>query len=130
MSVNINILCIPGARDTFVSDHALALTKAYSQAIYLMDMIKYDEDATRLYDDSTTRVDVRETSEQFESRAIDNNYGATFFPDVFINDPVNNQIVKVPASVAALATLGYNDKVAFPWFAPAGFNRAALDFVY
>ena len=129
MSVNINILCIPGARDTFVSDHALALTKAYSQAIYLMDMIKYDEDATRLYDDSTTRVDVRETSEQFESRAIDNNYGATFFPDVFINDPVNNQIVKVPASVAALATLGYNDKVAFPWFAPAGFNRAALDFV-
>ena len=94
-----------------------------------MDLIKYDEDATRLYDDSTTRVDVRETAEQFESRALDNNYGATYFPDVFINDPVNNQIVKVPASVAALATLAYNDKVAFPWFAPAGFNRAALDFV-
>ena len=28
-----------------------------------------------------------------------------------------------------MATLGYNDKVAFPWFAPAGFNRGGLDFV-
>ncbi len=129
MSVNINILAIPGIRDTFVSDHAIDLTKKYSQAIYLMDLIKYDEDGNRLYDDSTARVDVRETSENFEGRAIDNNYGATFFPDVFINDQVNNQIVKVPASVAALATLAFNDKVAFPWFAPAGFNRGALDFV-
>jgi phage tail sheath protein FI len=35
----------------------------------------------------------------------------------------------VPASVAALSALGFNDKVSYPWFAPAGFNRAALDFV-
>jgi hypothetical protein len=129
LTVNINILAIPGIRDTFVSDHALEKTKEYSQAIYLMDLIKYDENSNRLYDDSSARVDVRETSEQLESRAIDNNYGSTFFPDVYINDPVNNQVVKVPSSVAALATLAYNDKVAFPWFAPAGFNRAALDFV-
>ena len=129
MSVNINILSIPGVRDTFVSDHALDRTKAYSQAIYLMDLIKYDEDSSRLYGDSTARPDVRETSEAFESRAVDNNYGATFFPDVSINDAVNNQVVMVPASVAALGTLGFNDKIAFPWFAPAGFNRAGLDFV-
>jgi phage tail sheath protein FI len=60
---------------------------------------------------------------------LDNNYGGTYFPDVFINDPINNQVVKVPASVAALGTLAFNDKVSFPWFAPAGFNRAGLDFV-
>ena len=129
MSVNTNILAVPGLRDTFISDHALTKTKSYSQAIYLMDLIKYDEDGVRLYDDSTARVDVRETSEAFEGRALDNNYGATFFPDVFIDDPINNQVVKVPSSVAALATLAFNDKVAFPWFAPAGFNRGALDFV-
>jgi len=129
LSVNINILAVPGIRDTFVTDHALSKTKKYSQAIYLMDLIKLDEDGARLYDDSKNRVDVRETAENFESRAVDNNYGATFFPDVFINDEQNNQVVKVPASCAALATLGFNDKVAFPWFAPAGFNRGALDFV-
>jgi len=64
-----------------------------------------------------------------ESRAIDNNYVASYFPDVFITDPINNRRVLVPASIAALGALGYNDSVAYPWFAPAGFNRGALGFV-
>ena len=129
MASNINILAIPGARDSYVTDHALTKVKDFSQAIYVMDLVKYDQDGNRLYDDSSGRVDVRETAEGLESRALDNNYGATFFPDVFINDEINNQVVKVPASVAALGTFGFNDKVAFPWFAPAGFNRGGLDFV-
>jgi phage tail sheath protein FI len=37
--------------------------------------------------------------------------------------------VKVPASIAALGAIGFNDRVSYPWFAPAGFNRGALDFV-
>jgi hypothetical protein len=129
MASNINILAIPGVRDPFVTDHALGLVRDYSQAFYVMDIIKYDQDAKRLYDDSKTKVDVRKTAELFESRAIDNNYAATYFPDVHIDDPINNRIVKVPASVAALGTLAYNDKVAFPWYAPAGFNRGGMDFV-
>jgi len=94
-----------------------------------MDSLKYDQDGNRLYDDNKARVDVRETAEQFESRALDNNYAATYFPDVYIRDVVNNKNVKVPASVAAIGTLAYNDKVSFPWFAPAGFNRGSMDFV-
>ena len=129
MSSNINILAIPGVRETFVTDHALEKVRDYSQAIYLLDTLKYDESGNRLYDDSTAKVDVRETSEQFESRALDNNYGATYFPDVYISDPVNNRVVKVPASVAAIGTLAFNDKVSFPWYAPAGFNRGGMDFV-
>ncbi len=129
MTTNINILSIPGVREPFVTDHALAKTRDYSKAIYLLDTLKYDENGNRLYDDSTSRVDVRETAEQFESRALDNNYGATYFPDVFIEDPVNNRNVKVPASVAAIGTLGFNDRVSFPWYAPAGFNRAGMEFV-
>ena len=129
LSSNINILAIPGVRDTFVTDLALERTRDYGFAIYLLDTLKYDENQNRLYDDSTTVVDPKETAEQFEARAVDNNFAATFFPDVFINDPQNNRVVKVPASVAALGTLGFNDSVAFPWFAPAGFNRGGLDFV-
>jgi phage tail sheath protein FI len=63
------------------------------------------------------------------TRAIDNNYMGTYFPDVFVQDTVNNRRVKVPASIAAMGALGFNDKIGYPWFAPAGFNRAALDFV-
>lgn len=128
-SSNINLLAIPGVRDSFVTDNALALAKENGQIMYVMDLVKYDSSGNRLYDDSVARPDPGTISEKFSGRAIDNNYGATFFPDVNINDPVNSRIVKVPSSVAALGVLGFNDKVAFPWFAPAGFNRGALSFV-
>ena len=53
----------------------------------------------------------------------------TYFPDVYITDRLTTQKVRVPASVAAISALGYNDKVAYPWFAPAGFNRGGLSMV-
>lgn len=126
ISSNVNILAIPGIRDVLVTDFAMEQVKKYGMAIYLMDMLAYDTDVNRLFDDSSAKPDVRETSEQFDARAINNNYVATYFPDVFLQDPVNRKPVKVPASVAALGALAFNDKVSYPWFAPAGFNRGAL----
>ena len=129
MASRINILAIPGMRDAFISDHALEAVKSYSMAIYLMDIVKYASGGTRLFDDSVEKVDVQETAEQFDGRVIDNNYGAAYFPDVSLLDSLNNEVVKVPASVAAISALGFNDRVAYPWFAPAGFNRGALESV-
>jgi hypothetical protein len=127
--VNTNILAIPGIRDSFVTDYAATKTREYSKALYLMDLAEYDEDSVRLFDNSVAKPDVRKTSEAFDSRAVDNSYTATYFPDVQIDDPVNTRRVTVPASVAAIAALAFNDKSSYPWFAPAGFNRGSLDFV-
>ena len=136
MTVRNNILAVPGIRDAYVTDWAAERVKAYSMAIYLMDIPAWSEGTTRLFGDedrsliessSNSTPDVRETAEQFESRAIDNNYSATYFPDVYIADSNTGEAVLVPASVAAMQALSYNDKVAYPWFAPAGFNRGALD---
>jgi len=138
MATSINILAIPGIRDAFVTDHAAEKTKEYSMAIYLMDIPAYSEDLLRLFltedrskiaSASTAFPDVRETTEQFESRVFDNNYTATYFPDVFITDSKRGSKVRVPASIAAVSALAYNDAVAYPWFAPAGFNRGGLDIV-
>jgi len=89
--------------------------------------------SVRLYRDAEDtaglRPDAAETAEQFDSRAIDNNYAATYFPDVTITDGSTGRAIEVPASVAALGALGFNDRVSFPWFAPAGFNRGSLSFV-
>jgi hypothetical protein len=126
MSSNINILAIPGIRDSLITDFAMDSAKNFGLAIYLMDVMNYDVNSNRLFDDSTVKPDVRETTEQFDARAINNNYVATYFPDVFMRDPVANRPVKMPASIAALGSLAFNDKVAYPWFAPAGFNRGAL----
>ena len=138
MATRINILAVPGIRDSFVTDHAAEKTKEYSMAIYLMDIPSYSESDTRLFltedrskpaSSSLAFPDVRETSEKFESRVFDNNYTAAYFPDVFITDSSTGSKVRVPSSVAAIGALAFNDSVAYPWFAPAGFNRGGLDTV-
>jgi len=127
--VRTNILAIPGIREPFVTDHAMKQNKDYGMSIYLMDIPEFDDDNNRLFDDSTNDPSVTKTVQQFERRLVDNNSTATYFPDVVLTDDSSGQNVEVPASVAALAALGFNDNVSFPWFAPAGFNRGALDFV-
>ena len=127
-AVKHNLLAIPGIREPKVTDFAASAVRDYQMAMYVMDIPSYDESATRLFD-GEGRPDVEKSSDNFENRTIDNNFCATYFPDVFINDAVNNRAVAVPASVAALGAIGYNDQKAYPWFAPAGFNRGALGFV-
>jgi hypothetical protein len=126
MTVNVNVLTVPGIRDSFITDYASQKVKEYGLAFYVMDIPSYDDAQNRLYD-SLVKPSVNRTANAFDTRAIDNNYIAAYFPDVSIDDTVNKRRVRVPASVAALGAIGFNDRVAYPWFAPAGFNRAALD---
>lgn len=128
-TVNTNLLAIPGIRDPFITDFARLRAREFGYLMFVEDLPNYDEKINRLYDDSEVEPDVRQTAEQFDVRAIDNNYSAVYFPNVVINDTDNNRRVKVPASVAAIGALAFNDRVGFPWFAPAGFNRGGLDFV-
>ena len=127
MTVRHNLLAIPGIRDPYVTNFAANSVRDYSMAMYVMDIPNYDGSNSRIFDSG--RPDVEFTGNGLASRAIDNNYVATYFPDVFITDPINNRRVLAPASIAALGALSYNDNVSYPWFAPAGFNRGALDFV-
>ena len=125
-TVRINLLAIPGMRDANIVENALEKVRDYGFGMYVMDIRNYDQDTTRLYDNHKKKPDVRITAEQFDGEAIDNNYAAVYFPDVFLRDDENNKPVRVPASVAAISALGFNDRVGFPWFAPAGFNRGSL----
>lgn len=129
MIVNHNILAIPGIRESFITDYAMQKVRDYGMAYYVMDIPSYDDSQNRLYDDSTVKPSIDQTATVLDGRVIDNNYAGTYYPNVSIDDTTNNRRVKVPASVAAMGALSFNDKVAYPWFAPAGFNRAALDFV-
>jgi hypothetical protein len=133
MLSNANIIAIPGQRDQLVTDYALNASTNYGMALYTMDIPNYNQNADRIWDGETvntgTIISIEQTAAQFESRNIDNTLAAVYFPDIVITDNNSQRKVTVPASVAAVAALGYNDKVAYPWYAPAGFNRAALDFV-
>jgi hypothetical protein len=129
LQVNTNLLAIPGIREDYITNYAAKKVRDYGLSMYVMDLPNYDDNDGRIYDDSTNRINIENTAATFEARSFDNNYIATYFPNVYVNDTTNSRYVKVPASVAALGALGFNDRVAYPWFAPAGFNRAALDFV-
>ena len=50
-----------------------------------------------------------------------------YYPWVQIADPDLNKSVWVPPSVVMGGIFAFNDKVAHPWFAPAGLNRGGID---
>jgi len=126
MTTRINLLAVPGIRDSLVTDRAMDGVRSFGQAAYIADIPSYTEDSARVFTKDGQRPDVQTTSDVFSSRAIDNNYTATYFPDVTQNDPFTGRRVNLPASVAALSGIAFSDKVAYPWYAPAGFSRGAL----
>ena len=128
-SSRANIVAIPGIRDPLVQDYLAERVRFNSLMVHIRDIASYDDNGTRLWDDSYTKPSVRQTSETFAALNIDNNYTAVYYPDVYIEVAGSPRRIKVPASVAILGAIAYNDRVAYPWFAPAGFNRGALDFV-
>jgi len=123
----INVLCIPGIRSDELLSHAIERVEEYSKAILLMDVAHVDKNSIRIYEDSKNLTHVRNTVEDFVSKNYDSSYAAAYFPDIVMED--NGKRFQAPASIAALAAIGYNDNTSFPWFAPAGFNRGALGFV-
>lgn len=129
LQVNVNLVALPGIREEYLTNYTAKKVRDYGMAMYVMDLPNYDDSDDRLYDDSVNRISIENTAARFEERSFDNNYVATYFPNVYVNDATNRRYVKVPSSVAALGAIGFNDRNAYPWFAPAGFNRAALDFV-
>lgn len=129
LTVNINILAVPGIKESLVTDYISRRLPSYALGMYVMDMPSYTDASVRIFEDSVAKPNVTKTADALSARVMNSNYIATYFPDVFVNDQVSNRRVKMPASVAALGAIAYGDKVSYPWYAPAGFNRAALDFV-
>lgn len=52
-------------------------------------------------------------------------YAGVYYPSGFTSN-LDGTDVAVPASHIILRTIAFNDQVAFPWFAPAGFQRGAV----
>lgn len=127
---NNNVLLIPGQRDPLITDYAAQKNAEYGMSMYLMDIPNYDSDSTRIFDgDSGRIVSVEKTADIFDARALDFDGSAAYGPNFVMDDTVNNRRVVVAGTVAAGAAFAYNDKVAYPWWIPAGFNRNALGFV-
>jgi len=122
---DIQLLTIPGIRHPQITDDALQLIEERFDAMYIMDLPEYDT-TNQLVTASSQDLSVRFTANQHRDRGLNTSFGAAYFPDVILRDTLNNTIRQVPPSVAVLGAFGLNDAVGFPWFAPAGFARGAL----
>lgn len=60
---------------------------------------------------------------------INSSYCAIYSAWVQIHDTYNDKLIYVPPSGYVAAQMVYNDDVADPWDAPAGFNRGQLDVI-
>jgi len=123
---SVNIVTIPGIRDTNITKYVANKVEEYSKAIYIMDVPAYDDDGIRIFMGDGSRPNITNLSDNFIANNIDSSYVASYFPDITKFDSVNRVFVNMPASIAALGAYAYNDKHDYPWFAPAGFNRGAL----
>ena len=62
-----------------------------------------------------------------EAESRDSNYAAMYWPWIKIPDNDLGRNVWVPASTVIPSVYAFNDRVAAPWFAPAGLNRGGID---
>lgn len=128
VNVDLQLLAIPGIREEVITNSASEAVRDRFDALYLMDISEKDNLDAEVTSDSQN-PSVTLTARRFKNRTIDNSFAAAYYPDVIVRDPSTGTNVVVPPSVAVLGALALNDRVAHPWFAPAGLARGALDSV-
>tara|TARA_Y100000593_G_scaffold57685_1_gene107278 strand:- start:5746 stop:7992 length:2247 start_codon:yes stop_codon:yes gene_type:complete len=113
---DINLLLLPGVVDNLhsgVVDKAIEIAEDRQDCFVVVDPVGF---GTSTISTVTGRANNR-----------DSNYAAMYWPWVQIRDGQLNKDVWVPPSTVLGGVYSFNDKVAQPWFAPAGLNRGGID---
>jgi len=117
---DVNMILIPGIIDT---GGTAGMNGIITKAI---DVCEARGDCFLIYDitnHNTTNLSTVTT----EAGTRDSNYAATYWPWVQVSDSQTGAFRWVPPSTVMAGIYAFNDKVAAPWFAPAGLNRGGLD---
>jgi len=93
---------------------AIELCEVRGDCFYIADMVSYDSTVATV------------TSEAGE---LNTNFAGTYWPWVKVPSTELSRNVWAPASTVMQGVYAANDKIAAPWFAPAGLNRGGLPIV-
>ena len=114
--IDINLIVLPGVLSqnaTNIVDKVITVCEDRGDCFYVFDGVN------SLNGDNVAAAEA-------QANLYDTNYAAMYYPWIKILDATVNRFVWVPPSVVIPGVYSYNDKVAFPWFAPAGLNRGSL----
>lgn len=114
---DINLLLIPGIMDG-LNGHGAVATRA-------VNMCEDRGDVFFICDPTSKGSTVGQA--QNASDARNTNYMAYYYPWCQISDADLGRNVWVPPSCVVAGAFAFNDKVAHPWFAPAGLGRGGLE---
>ena len=114
---DINLLVLPGIVDN-LQNHAAVISEAIS-------MVEDRGDCFLVYDPVEYGATLTQATTVADGR--DSNYAAVYWPWIKIPDNDLGKNVWVPASTLIPGVYAFNDRVAAPWFAPAGLNRGGID---
>ena len=109
-----NLLMAPGLYNADYASQCTQMinnTQGRGDSLLVLDLVAYNKEVA----DVNSQAASRNTS-----------YAASYWPWVMVIDPDTGKNVWVPASTVMAGVFAYNDKVAEPWFAPAGINRGGL----
>ena len=112
-----NLLFLPG-----VIDQQTEHNDIISNAIEVCE----DRGDVFLVYDNTLKTDTVATAKS-NTEARNSSFAAVYYPHVQIQDASLGTFRYVPPSVVIAGVYHFNDTVGQPWFAPAGFNRGALE---
>ena len=114
--IDVNLIVTPGilnSNSPAVIGRAIEVCEDRGDAFYVFDP-----------NNSLNGDSIADATSQADS--YDTNYAAMYYPWVKILDSSTNKFKFVPPSVVIPGVYAFNDKVAHPWFAPAGLNRGSL----
>jgi hypothetical protein len=114
---DFNLLTLPGLVHSnddakIIISEAQQMVESRGDAFLIVDPAKY----------GTTLSDII-----LEADELNSNYVAEYWPWVLISDRDLMRNVWVPASVLVPGVYAFNDRVAAPWYAPAGLNRGGIE---
>jgi len=112
---DINLLMLPGVTNdggSAIINKAITTCEERGDCFVIADPVGYG---------------AVQSSAVTQAESYDSNYAAMYWPWVQVQDNNLGRNVWVPPSVVLGGIYAFNDKVAHPWFAPAGLNRGGID---
>tara|TARA_R110000824_G_scaffold9309_11_gene41759 strand:+ start:1167 stop:4271 length:3105 start_codon:yes stop_codon:yes gene_type:complete len=125
--VDMNLCVVPGVTPRGLTGHVLEVCQDRADTLAIIDLEGGFVPAANNISAFAARAgNVADTVTEIKSRALNNSYGAAYYPWVMSSDTLTGIRVWMPPSVVALGTYGSSAARSELWFAPAGFNRGGL----
>jgi len=123
-TTRFNLMAAPGYPELFDEMKELNIDRKETAFILVDPPMRLKADATSLQAWANNSANATENGE--DGLVTSYEYAGVYYPHGLTSN-IDGVNVMVPASHIALRTLAYNDQVAFPWFAPAGFQRGLVN---